>query len=168
MPNLIDKLITKVDTLRQRAADKFGLPAFDMYRVIRTYSSGIIGEGNYTETQDIIYPTPVVKLSGEDVLEHGGRFSKRSMAASEISLTYVQGWFYGEPKGAGQEVFYKLAERNGQGQATTYWQLITIPLVQRDEINWVLEFKPYVVCPTEGIAVPVFGALSSAGTGTVV
>lgn len=168
MPNLIDKLITKVDSVRQKAADKFGLPAFNLYRVVRTYSSGTIGEGAHTDSETVVTPTPTIKFSGEDKFERGGRTDGRTMTASEISLTYKQNWFYGEPKSAGQEIFYKLVERNGQGQATTYWQLIAIPLVERNEINWVLTFGPYIVCPSEGQFSKSLGGLTSAGTGTVV
>lgn len=144
--NLIDRLTSKVDTIRQKAADRFGLPAFDMYRVYRTYSSGIIGDGAFVDVSTVIYPTPKIVFKGQDVLEHGGRFDKRTMTATEISLTYTENWLQGDPKAAGEQCFYKLVERNGQGADTTYWILDRVPEAKREEINWELNFKRFTVC----------------------
>lgn len=148
MPNLIDKLITKVDTLRQKAADKFGLPAFDMYRVIRTYPSGIIGDGAFTDEETKLVPPPMVKFRGGDALTRGGRHDDRSMVATEVSLAYTENWLEGQPLQPGQECFYKLVERNETTEAdTTYWILSAVPEALRDEICWRLEFKRYEICP---------------------
>lgn len=147
MPNLIDKLITKVDSLRQKAADKFGLPPFDMYRVIRTYASGIIGDGSYTDLETLLSPPPMVKFTGGDKLERGGKVDARTMTATEVSLSYTEDWLQGEGLVAGQECFYKLVERNSTTAAdTTYWIMSAIPEAQRDEINWILKFRRYEIC----------------------
>ncbi len=146
MPNLIDKLISKVDTIRQRAADRFGLPAYDLYRVYRTWSNGEVGNGTPTDVNTVIYPTPRIELTGSQRLEIHGRVDDRKMRASEVSLTYTENYLQGDPKAAGEECFYMLVERNAQGADTTFWQLTTVPKAMRDEINWVLEFQPYLVC----------------------
>lgn len=147
MPNLIDKLISKVDTVRQKAADKFGLPAHNMSRVMRTWSGGEIGSGTPTDVVTLITPTPRITFGGPDLrLERHGLSDQRTMKATEVSLTFTESFLQGLPRLAGQECFYKLVERNGQGAATTYWILSQIPLVARDEINWELEFKHYTVC----------------------
>ncbi len=146
--NLIDKLITKVDSLRQKAADKFGLPPFNMYRVMRTYSSGIIGDGAYTDDSTLLSPPPMIKFAGGDALERGGRHDDRTMTAVEISLSYTENWLQGADRVAGQEVFYKLVERNATTEAdTTYWQLTAVPEAVRDEIYWKLQFRRYEICP---------------------
>lgn len=148
MPNLIDKLITKVDSLRQKAADKFGLPAFDMYRVMRTYASGTIGEGAFVDAETLLSPPPMVKFQGGDVLERGGRHDNRTMTAKEVSLSYTEDWLQGEPLAAGQQCFYKLVERNSTTAAdTTYWILSAVPEAERDEINWILRFRRFEICP---------------------
>jgi hypothetical protein len=146
MANLIDKLINKVDSLRQKAADKFGLPAHNLYRVVRTWSGGEIGGGSVTTVETLITPTPQIEFTGGQRLDPHGRVDDRRMVATEISLTYTENFLQGDPKAAGQEVFYKLVERNSQGADTTYWVLANIPLVVRDEIYWKLEFSPYLVC----------------------
>jgi hypothetical protein len=146
MPNLIDKLISKVNTVRQKAADKFGLPAHNMYRVLRSWSGNEIGVGTPTDLETLITPTPKIEFTGKIELTQFGLEDKRKMKASEISLTFQENFLQGDPKLPGQECFYKLVERNGQGADTTYWTLINIPLVEREEINWVLEFGPATVC----------------------
>ncbi len=147
MPNLIDRLIPKVDTLRQRAADRFGLPAHNMYRVFRTWSGGELGSGVSSDLVTLITPTPKIKFAGEDRLFPHGREDNRTMSATEISLTYTENFLQGDPKLPGQECFYKLMERNGQGADTTYWILVSTPEVIRDEICWTLHFKNFTVCP---------------------
>lgn len=143
MPNLIDKLVTKVDTIRQRAADRFGLPRFNLYRVLRTWDGGEVGAGNPTSQVDLITPTPRIELSGKDVLLAPGRDEGRTMKAYEISLTYTESFLKGDPKSAGQECYYRLVERNAQGAKTTTWILIAPPQAIRDEINWELGFGHY-------------------------
>lgn len=145
--NLIDKLIAKVDKVRQRAADRLGLPAHNMYRVLRTWSGGEIGSGTATDLETLITPTPQIKFSGKDQLFPHGRNDHRTMEATEISLTFTENFLQGEPKAAGQECFYKLVERNGQEADTTYWILNATPEVMRDKICWKISFQNYTVCP---------------------
>jgi hypothetical protein len=147
MPNLIDKLIPKVDLLRQKAADKFGLPAFDMYRVIRTYASGTIGEGSFTEASTKLSPPPMVKFTGADQLERGGKRDARKMKATEVSLSYTEAWLQGSTLSAGQICYYKLVDRNSTTQqATTTWVLNAIPDQTRDQIYWELDFNRFDMC----------------------
>lgn len=147
MPNLIDKLIPKVDLLRQKAADKFGLPPFNMYRVIRTYASGIIGDGSYTEAETLLSPPPMISFSGGDRLERGGRHDQRTMKATEVSLSYTEDWLQGEPLAAGQMIYYKLVDRNSTtAQDTTTWQLDRVPEQVRDQIYWELSFRRFDAC----------------------
>lgn len=168
MPNLIDKLISKVDTVRQKAADKFGLPAHNMYRVLRTWSGGEISVGNATVIETLITPTPRIEFSGNLEPTPHGLEDKRKMKAYEVSLTFTENFLQAEPRQPGQECFYKLVERNGQGADTTYWVMSNVPLVVREEISWELEFRPFINCGVEGKASPSFGALTSTGTGTVI
>lgn len=149
MANLIDKLITRVDLVRQRAADKFGLPAHNMYRVLRTWSGTQIGDGSPTDLETLMTPTPRIKFYRQNEgwrLDPNGLTEDRRMRATEISLTFQEDFLQGEPRAANQECFYKLVERNGQGADTTYWILAAVPLVVRDEVFWQLDFKPYTVC----------------------
>ena len=142
MPNLIDRLITKVDTIRQRAADRFGLPSYNLYRVIRTYTGDEVGEGSYTDSNALITPTPMVEIKASDMLQGGGRVEVGTMVAKEISLNYTEAYLKGTGLAANQACFYKLTERNSQATATTYW-IITSVRPHREELNWVIDFKRY-------------------------
>lgn len=147
MPNLIDKLIGKVDTVRQRAADKFGLPAHNMFRVLRTWDGGAIGYGTPTTVETLITPTPHIEFAGKDRLDPQGLVDARTMTATQVSLTFQENFLQGQTLGAGQECYYKLVERNGQGADTTYWILTAIPEVERNKIGWKLQFRVFTVCP---------------------
>jgi len=168
MPNLIDKLISKVDAVRQKAADKFGLPAHNMYRVLRTWSGLEVGVGTPSDVETLMTPTPHITFSGSLELTKHGLEDKRKMTATEISLTYTENFLQAEPRQPGQQCFYKLLERNGQGADATYWVLSNIPLVVREEIYWELEFIPAVVCGIEGDLSKLLGSLTSTSAGTVV
>ncbi len=146
MANLIDKLINKVDTIRQRAADRFGLPSFDLYRVYRVWSGGEVGSGTSTDTETLITPTPHVTITGHQRLDPHGRVDERRMKAKDISLTYTENYLQGDPKAPGEECFYKLVARYAQAEDTTYWILRTIPLAMRGKLGWELEFRPYLIC----------------------
>lgn len=147
MPNLIDKLIPKVDLLRQKAADKFGLPPFDMYRIVRTYASGIIGDGSYTEDSTKLSPPPMINFSGKDELQRGCRNDQRMMKATEVSLSYTENWLQGEPSVAGQITYYKLVDRNSTtAQDPTTWVLDRVPEQARDQIYWELNFRRFDMC----------------------
>lgn len=141
--NLVDKLITKVDGLRQTFADKFGLPAYDLYQIVRTWSGGEVGSGTVTSVVTRINPTPKVTFKGGETLLSAGRHEDRTMQASNISLTYTENFLQGDPKPSGTEVFFKLVERNGQAADTTTWILSGVPQAQRNKIGWLLDFKHY-------------------------
>ena len=143
MSNLVDKLIPKVDLLRQTFADKFGLPAYDLYQIVRTWSGGELGAGTATSVVTKITPTPKVTFKGGEHLLTAGREEDRTMQAANISLTYVENYLQGDPKAAGVEVFYKLVERNGQAADPTTWILSGVPQAQRNKIGWLLDFKHY-------------------------
>lgn len=141
--NLVDKLVPKVDSLRQTFADKFGLPAYDLYQIVRTWDGGEVGAGNVSSVITKITPTPKVMFKGGEQLIGGGREENRTMQAMNISLTYTENFLQGDPKAPGVEVFFKLVERNGQGADTTYWILSGVPQAQRNKLGWLLDFKHY-------------------------
>lgn len=141
MPNLIDKLTTKVDNVRQKAADKFGLPAYNMFRVIRTWSGGELGLGSPVDVETLMTPTPKIVFEGDLRLDPNGLVDARKMTATQISLTFTENFLQGDPKSAGQECFYKLVERNSQSADTTYWTLINVPVAMRNKLGWQLECR---------------------------
>lgn len=146
MANLVDKLIPRVDLIRQRAADKFGLPAHDVFLVTRTWDGGAVGSGTATVAEVAILPTPKVVFAGKSELMSIGLVDERTMTMIGVSLTYQENFLQGEPRALGVEIYYKLVERNGQGADTTYWILTKVPEVERSKIGWKLEFRRYTIC----------------------
>ncbi len=152
MANLVDKLITKVDRIRQRVnVDKVGVRRYHLFRVIRSWDGGEVGDGTPTIVSTEITPSPAIAFGGRnDRLEGNGRVDESTMIATEVSLTYQEMWLQGYPLSAGQECYYRLTERNAQGAQTTYWVLSTTPVADRCEerdgnIQWVLKFIRYEV-----------------------
>jgi hypothetical protein len=144
MSNLVDKLIPRVDLLRQKFADKFGLPAYDLYQIVRTWDGGEVGAGNVVSSVVTkINPTPKITFKGGEILLTPGRHEDRTMQAVNTSLTYTENFLQGDPKAPGVEVFFKLVERNGQAADTTTWILSGVPQAQRNKIGWLLDFKHY-------------------------
>jgi hypothetical protein len=141
--NLVDKLITKVDTLRQTFADKFGLPSFDLYQIVRTWTGGEVGSGNHSSVVTKITPTPKVTFKGGEKMLTAGREDDRTMRAENISLTYIENFLQGDPKAAGVEVFFKLVERNAQGADSTTWVLSGVPQAMRSKVGWMMDFVHY-------------------------
>lgn len=152
MANLVDKLITKVDKIRQKVnVDKVGVRRYRLFRVIRTWSGGEVGDGTPTIAEVEILPAPAITFgTRDDRLEGNGRVDTGKMIATEVSLTYQEMYLQGYPLSAGQECYYRLVEMHAQGASTTYWVLSTTPEADRCEevngnIQWVLSFMRYEV-----------------------
>lgn len=142
MPTLIDKLITRVDSVRSRVHAKIGDRRFTVARVIRTYASGEIGDGGFTDAELAITPDPEVDFAERrDTLERG-RTERGTCTIREISLTYT----YAQLRPtlvAGQQAFYKITDSKGHGQPVSYWVLSREPEADRCEtmdgnLQWVL------------------------------
>lgn len=149
MANVVDKLIAKVDQIRQRVnVSKVGVRRYKLSRVIRTWNAGEVGDGFPTDVVSELTPAPAITLGKEnDRLGGRGRISVGSMQATEVSLTYTQSFLQGYPLTTGQECFYKLEELNSsQGATITYWTLVNTPEADRCEepggnIQWILNFR---------------------------
>lgn len=151
MANLVDRLITKVDKIRDRVnVNKVGVRRYRLFRVIRSWDGLEVGAGNATLQVDEILPVPAIQLGGEpDRLFGRGRQQDDSMRASEVSLSYTENFLEGQPLTAGQECYYKLIELNAaQASDTTYWIMLRRPEADRCEttsgnIQWKMIFSQY-------------------------
>lgn len=149
---LIDRLISRVDKIRQKVnADKVGVRRFRLYRVIRTWTGGEVGDGSSSNAEIEITPPPAITLSkAKDALTGRGRVEVGTMTASEVSLAYSEATL--QPVlTAGQELYYRLVEKTpAQGQHTTYWTLAATPEADRCEtvggnVQWILNFTRAVI-----------------------
>lgn len=148
MANLIDRLITRVDRIRQRInVTSVGVRRFKLYRVVRTWSGGEVGDGTSSSAVLEITPAPAITLGkAPDPLNGRGRVEVGSMVASEVSLSYTEAQLM-PALTAGQELYYRLVEANpAQAYHTTYWVLSGNPEADRCEtpagnIQWILSFR---------------------------
>jgi hypothetical protein len=146
-PKLIDRLIPKVDRIRQRInVAKVGVRRFQLFRVIRSWDGGEVGDGVPSYDQQEITPAPAIALAdSRDALNGRGRVEVGSMEATEVSLTYEQTYLM-PVLYPGQECYYKLVEMNvPQAQRTTFWILKNSPEADRCEtvngnIQWIMRF----------------------------
>lgn len=145
--SLIDRLISKVDNIRQKVnVEKVGVRRFQLYRVVRTWSGGEVGDGTATIAATEITPAPAITLGkSRDSLSGRGRVERGSMVASQVSLSYSESDLY-PALTAGQELYYRLVEMNAeQGASTSYWTLESAPEADRCEtpggdLQWTINF----------------------------
>ncbi len=138
---LLDGLLDTVDQLRDLGRT-FGVRAFKLYRVARTWASGVIGEGGFVDVETEITPRPCVAPFTESLagkLEPCGLMEAGLVKVTEVSLTYTYGELAGTGLAAGVEQLLLLREGYGQGQPDRYFRLDRPPFPDREEeIGWIL------------------------------
>lgn len=152
--NLVDDLLDTVDSLRGDLHPAFGVRQYNLTIIKRTWHSGNIGEGEYTDSELLIDPQPIVspyptvyalgKLMVEYRAQPCGIDEVGSLYVSEVSLTYTQAELTGFGDGVAlernQEMIYKVTDALGQGIAPTYWLLRGPPYPDRmNTIGWAFE-----------------------------
>jgi hypothetical protein len=148
MPKLIDRLVSKIDLIRQRVnVDKVGVRRYQLFRVLRTWSDGEVGGGIYIADTQEITPAPAITLGqSKDQMSGRGRVESWTMTATNISLRYSEGFLYPLPLAKGQELYYKLVEMNStQAARPSYWIVSCRPEADRDETTtgdtqWIMNF----------------------------
>jgi hypothetical protein len=104
-----------------------------MYRVIRTWSGSIVGEGTPTDAAHELRPQPLVSVwDGMRYVQAAcGLEQLGDVKLTEVSLTYTYDQLLGRPLAANQEVFIALGEAHGQGQPTVMFTHARPPFVDR-------------------------------------
>lgn len=137
---LVDSLVADViDGLRDSLHPDFGVRAFRVYRVVRTWTGQRVGEGSFTDEALELRPQPRVRvwtglrmeLAACGVAELG------EIELSEVSLTYTADQLAGGVLGRNAQLFYGLAEAHGQGQRRRLFSVSRPPFVDREEtMGW--------------------------------
>ena len=146
---LVDSLVPDViDGLRDDLHPQFGVRAYRLYRVIRTWTGAIEGEGTFTDEAHELRPQPMVAVW--DSLANAFRYVQGAcgieelgeIRLTEVSLTYTHGQLTGQPLAANQQHFLALGEAHGQGQPTYLFTLAKPPHVDRvKDMGWVLSLR---------------------------
>lgn len=142
---LIDDLVGDMDELKSELYADFGVRAFDVQVVIRTWSGAMLGEGDYSDRCLTLDPPPLVQsFDGMRwVLFPQGFNDGGEIRITDVSLAYnseqLTGTAPGEVLAENQQVFYRLTEAHGQGQEDRIFRLKGPPAVDRESnMCWVL------------------------------
>lgn len=136
--NLVDSLVPIADSLRDSLHTDFGVRQFKVWTVLREWTSGTIGDGDYTDTETEIEPQPLVEpYNTEFNLEPCGIDEAGYVELREISLTYTEAELMGAVTEGGEQWFIKLTDAHGQEIADSYWLLKERPFPDRiKDIGW--------------------------------
>lgn len=142
--NLVDSLVDDVvDGLRGELHPEFGVRAYRLYVVRRTWPSGRMGVGRPAEESHEISPQPLVKVWD------GYRYTQKpcgidemgQIMLTEVSLRYKEADLVGA--GAdGVEHFWRLTDAHGQQTAQKDFVVDGIPYIDRiQDIGWVVRLR---------------------------
>lgn len=145
--NLVDGLLGTVDDLRDSLHTEFGVRQFRVYTVQRTYTSGVIGDGDYVDVVNELTPQPLVEswlrnMSGlGQNLEPCGIEESGFVTLREISLTYTEDELTGGGAlAAGVDWFIRIDDGHGQDIMSRRFQVNRPPFPDRiKDIGWTME-----------------------------
>lgn len=139
---LVDSLVPDViDGLREDLHPQFGVRAYRVYRVIRTFSGRTTGEGTAVDVAHELRPQPRVQIWDGMRWEQAtcGIRDLGELRLTEVSLTYTEGQLTGQPLGRNQEAFIAIGEAHGQGTITRLFAHTKNPFIDREKtMGWVL------------------------------
>lgn len=145
---LVDSLVADViDGLREDLHPQFGVRAYRMYRVVRTWAGALVGEGSgdilipdFVDDAHELRPQPLVTVW--DGLRYVqavcGIEELGEIKLTEISLTYTEAQLTGQPLAANQELLIALGDAHGQGSSWHYFRHARPPYIDRvKDMAWV-------------------------------
>lgn len=148
---LVDSLVPDViDGLREELHPAFGVRAYRVYRVIRTWTGRAVGEGSSSDAAAELRPQPRVMMWNglKYVQATCGLRELGDVELREVSLTYTDEQL--DPKGLAknQELFYALGEANGQGSPLRLWTVTAPAFIDRErDMGWVLHLRRVEAAP---------------------
>lgn len=148
---LVDSLVPDViDGLRDTLQPAFGIRAYRVYRVIRTWSGRVAGDGAAGDVGAELRPQPRVKVW--DGLQFTqaicGVRELGDVKLTEVSLTYTDADLTGQPLARNQEMFLAIGDANGQGSPLRVWCHTQPPFIDRErDMGWVLHLRRVEAAP---------------------
>ena len=140
-PNvLVDSLVVDViDGLRGELHPPFGVRAYRVFTVLRTWSGLSVGEGSSNDVEAEILPQPKVEPFTELEFRQQpcGLDEAGFVTLSEVSLTYKHSELLFTPA-MNQQWMMKIAEAHGQAQPARYFVHTRPPFVDREKtMGWL-------------------------------
>jgi len=152
---LVDSLVPDViDGLRESLQPQFGVRAYRVYRVIRTWSGAAVGDGIHTDVAVELRPQPLVWTW--ETIADGLRYEQAAcglrelgqIKLTEVSLTYTEDDLTGGDTAVNVEVFIALGEANGQGTHTRLFTHSKPPYIDRiKDLGWAVFLKHVEAAP---------------------
>ena len=141
---LVDDLVADIDELRA-LQDEFGIRAFRLYGVTRTWTEGEVGVGDYVDTIEEFTPRPLIEPFTEyrNELRPCGLDEGGLIRVSEVSLRNnfadLTGAAPNASLPAGVERLFLVREGYGQGQPDRHFTLDRPPFPDRVKtLGWML------------------------------
>lgn len=152
-PNtLVDSLVPDViDGLREDLHPAFGVRAYRVYRVIRTWSGKTAGEGAAVDVGAELRPQPRVSMWNglKYVQATCGIRELGDVMLTEVSLTYTDAQLTGQPLAKNQEAFIAIGEAHGQASPLRLWGHTAPPFIDRErDMGWVLHLRRVEAAPS--------------------
>lgn len=138
---LIDSLVVDViDGLRGELHPEFGVRAYRVFTVKRTWQGAGVGIGKATDVETELLPQPRVESWDGRKFELAacGLNDNGEIRLTEVSLSYTYPELMGGKLNANQQWFIKLSEAHGQLQPDNYFIPSKAPFVDREKtLGWI-------------------------------
>lgn len=142
---LSDRLVGVVDRVRRRVHGVLGTRPWSVEIVTRRWSGGDRGLGSYKDSVLVLDPVPSVERVTRNRQGPAGWEAAGETVMTEISLRYTESEI--NPRGdRSTEIAYRLIERLGTQQRTTYYTIAAAPVPRRgdkkgDDISWYVRLN---------------------------
>lgn len=138
---LVDSLVSDViDGLREDLHPQFGVRAYRVYVVRRTWTGRTVGQGQFSDVALELRPQPRVKVWDglKYTAEPCGIEEMGDVQLSEVSLTYTERQLTGGGQLAmSEELLIGIAEAHGQGTRRRVYTHAKPPFIDREkEMGW--------------------------------
>ena len=139
---LVDDLAGLIDDLRTDLHTDFGVRAFRVYTVKRTWDGEAIGDGNAVEVETEITPQPWVQPWGLfNKLEPCGIDEAGTVTVTEVSITYTEPELVGAV-GDLDEWFIRIKEAHGQLNPVRDFVHEMPPYIDRvQSMGWIMKLR---------------------------
>lgn len=140
--NLVDSLVVDViDGLRDELHPEFGVRAYRVYRVIRTWAGKSAHDGKHTDEAHELRPYPLVhEWNGLVYVQAKCGIDEMGICkVTEVSLSYDADQLDPQNLRANQEAFFAIADANGQRSPVRLWWHKSPPYIDRvKNLGWSL------------------------------
>lgn len=144
---LVDSLVTDViDSLRADLYPEFGVRAYLVSLVTRTWSGRMVGEGKFTDVTAELVSRPLVHVW--DGLKYElvtcGLNSSGDIMLTEVSLSYTYADLVGDQSKANQQAMIRIKDGHGQATPASFWVHSKPPYIDREKtLGWILWLKKF-------------------------